>query len=232
MWDSICRHDPETVFALLKQSKSKTSVYFEDFRVWFRDEHQTWKNILHHDTCLRQKIHKVQKCIELDLCRDIEIHTVRYGPVFMTMTPGCDENIKFILKFQPVMDRDPIIDEISWTDLWIDHPSIETKRLLQNLSSDRNERKPVRRYELIRHALAEGREEISDLRDNLCSIAFTDETSIPGHILREIQYFNFHLILILFDYLFPEHLHLYMRNRMNISYELYKKDMAERWTVL
>ncbi len=73
MWDSICRQDPEAVFTLMKQSKSKSSVYFEDFRGWFHDEHQTWKNILRRDICLRQKINKVQKCIELDLCQDIKI---------------------------------------------------------------------------------------------------------------------------------------------------------------
>ena len=51
-------------------------------------------------------------------------------------------------------------------------------------------------------------------------------------MLREIEGLPFDLILIMFDDLFPEHLRLYMRNIVNISYESYKKDMAERLTVL
>ncbi len=45
----------------------------------------------------------------------------------MTMAPCRDEKIEFLLKFQPELGRDPLIEEISWTNLWVGHPSNATE---------------------------------------------------------------------------------------------------------
>ncbi len=211
--------------------KIKSSDIFERFRDWFHELGKLWKHIDSHDNYMRAEIDRAKKCTELGLCQDIRITQGR--PAAMSVIPIANGNVQFTLHSQPELFLKPLILEIQWDDLWAHNPRPEVDLLLQNLVCDckgNSETDPL--IGILWHMLSEGRKETVNLWNNLYSVPFTDEASIPGYMLREIESLPFDLILIMFDYLFPEHLHSYMRNRMNISYELYKKDMAERWTVL
>ena len=153
----------------------------------------------------------------------------------MSVIPIANRNVLFTLHSQPELFRKPLTLEIKWDDLWARNPQPEVDLLLQNFVCDcknSTNSESELKLEILLHIFSEGRKETVNLWNNICSVPFTDEGSIPGYMLRGIGNMPFDLILIMFDDLFPEHLRSYMRKIMNISYESYKKDMAERLTVL
>ena len=170
--------------------------------------------------------------MEIGLCRDIQINHGR--SVAMSIFPIAEDNVQITLQFQPESFREPFSTKIRWDDLWTHNSRPEVDRLFQNFVCDRAEffDPDDLKFKILKDMVNEGRKETLNLWDNIDSLPFTDETSIPGYMLREIQCFDFYISLILFDYLFPEQLHSYLRNRMNISNELYRKDMTERLSVL
>jgi hypothetical protein len=215
------RYNPKAVFMLLQ--KIKSSDLFERFRDWFHEKRESWKLIDYHDNYMRAEIDRAKKCTELGLCQDIRI--TRGILAAMSVIPTANG--------KPDLFLQPLTLEIRWDDLWARNSHPEVDLLLQYFVCDckgNSDTDPL--IGILWHMLSEERKETVNLWNNLCSVPFTDEASIPGYMLREIGNMPFDLILIMFDYLFPEHLYSYMRNGMNNMYKWYKKDMTERQTVL
>ena len=150
---------------------------------------------------------------------------------------GCDERNSYCqrkcsihaLQFQPEPFRKPLTWKIQWDDLWAHTPRPEVDLLLLNFVCDckgNSETDPL--IGILWHMLSEGRKETVNLWNNLYSVPFTDETSIPGYMLREIESLPFDLILIMFDYLFPRHLQMQMRNKMKRSNRIYNSEISKR----
>jgi hypothetical protein len=153
----------------------------------------------------------------------------------MSVFPITKETVQFTLQFQrPEPFRKPFTMKLQWDDLYAHNgPNPEVDLLLQNFVCDHKDKPDtdVLTSLIVEHMLREGRRETVNLWDNLYSVPFIDETSIPGYMLREIQGFNFHTIIIMLEYLFPRHLQMQMWNKMKHSNRVYRSEISKRLNI-